>query len=208
MVDILPPPPLRTPTPVYYDLARGTQLFRIFDPTSHGATAVGFRANGPRARFDHHHSAPDGSPTDNETRAIVYAGFTLSCCIVEYFGDRGSIVFGECRIAGPHLTRRVHLLDLRGDPAMAAGSVAALAKTADRALSQSWSRYFYEHSSTYRDIDGIIFYNAHNDETAVALYERCAGALVCAPHDDMRLDDRRLRPSILEVAIRTNLGFP
>ncbi len=208
MVEILGPPPPRPPNPLYHDLEAGKQLFRIFDPTSYGATSVSFRANGPRARFDHHHAAPDGLPTNNATRAIIYAGFTLSCCLVEYFGDVGSIIFGECHIAGPRLLHGVHLLDLRDNGAMRAGSVAALAKTADRPLSQSWSRYFYEHNAAYPDIDGIIFYNAHNDEDAVALYERCADALVCDPNDDMRLDDLRLRPAILEAAIQNNLSVP
>jgi hypothetical protein len=40
---------------------------------------------------------------------------------------------------------------------MKAGSVAALAKTADRELSQAWSRYFYEQEEIYGKIDGIIY---------------------------------------------------
>jgi len=53
---------------------------------------------------------------------------------------------------------------------MKAGSVAALAKVADRSLSQAWSRYFYEQQKIYSEVDGIIYYNAHNDEEAIVLY--------------------------------------
>jgi hypothetical protein len=63
---------------------------------------------------------------------------------------------------------------------MRAGSVAALAKVADRSLSQAWSRYFYEQTSLYGQIDGISFHNAHNEEEAIALYERAQSTLVCS----------------------------
>ncbi len=49
------------------------------------------------------------------------------------------------------------------DGAMRAGSVAALAKTAERACSQAWGRYVYEHPELYGMVDGLRFFNAHND---------------------------------------------
>lgn len=83
---------------------------------------------------------------------------------------------------------------------MKAGSVAALAKVPDRGLSQSWSRYFYD---AYPNIDGLLCYNAHNDEESIALYERAANALV---HErSFALNDPRLRPHILEAANTNNM---
>jgi hypothetical protein len=35
------------------------------------------------------------------------------------------------------------------------------------ALSQTWSRYFYEQTTIYGIIDGICYFNANNDETAL-----------------------------------------
>lgn len=83
---------------------------------------------------------------------------------------------------------------------MRAGSVAALAKVADGSLSQAWARYFYEYPDVYGEIDGLFYLNAHNDEDAVALFERCAEALACGSEDVARLDDAELRPLVLDVA--------
>ena len=80
-----------------------------------------------------------------------------------------------CRV---EITRPITLLDLRGSGAMKAGSVAALAKTADRSLSQEWSRYFYEQEDIYASVDGLIYFNAHNDDMAIALYERAIDGLI------------------------------
>lgn len=86
---------------------------------------------------------------------IFYAGFTLSCCLVECFGDTGVMEDQGRRLAFLQTTRPLLLLELQGRGAMRAGhgSVAALASTADRHLSQDWSRYFH---ATYPQIDGLI----------------------------------------------------
>jgi len=107
---------------------------------------------------------------------ILYAGFTLSCCLVECFGDIGVIDNQNRRLAFLQTTRPLLLLELRGRGAMPAGSVAALASTADRHLSQDWSRYFH---ATYPQIDGVIYRSAHNEEAAVALYERAEQDVHC-----------------------------
>jgi hypothetical protein len=90
---------------------------------------------------------------------------------------------------------------------MRAGSVAALAKVADRSLSQAWARHFYEHPEVYGQIDGIAYYNAHNDEDALVLFERAEGALTCPPDRVLRLDDPLLRPVLEDVALRNKLTF-
>jgi hypothetical protein len=91
---------------------------------------------------------------------------------------------------------------------MRAGSVAALAKTADRVCSQSWARYFYEHPEIYgNDLDGIWYSNAHNDEDAIALFECAQAALICNPGSSARLDDPAFRPHLEEIAQTNNLVF-
>jgi hypothetical protein len=195
--------------PLFHVVARGTQLFRIFDPTAFGASALGFRHYGPLHRFDHHVGIgpPTYAPSDDPIRGVYYAAFTLSGCLVEVFGDDGSITVAERRVAKPDVIRDLRLLDLRGVGAMRAGSVAALAKVADRSLSQAWSRYFYESIALFGLIDGIIYANAHNDEDAVVLVERAADALVCRTEMILRLDDPALRPFLEETAIVNNLVF-
>lgn len=219
MVRLLPPPPARPPDPLFQTLPAGTTLFRLFDPTRHGATAAGFRHYGPLARFDHHRgmgAGPAGErlPAQDPERGILYAAATLSSCLVEIFGDTGLIAYGNWHVAAPTLTRELLLLDLRGPGAMRAGAVAALAKIPERPPTQQWSRYFYEETATYaapdgRPIDGLLYYNAHNDEEAVALYERAAAVLACLPDRVARLDTREptIRAALLEAAERNHLVF-
>jgi hypothetical protein len=136
---------------------------------------------------------------------VYYASFTLSGCLVEVFGDTRVVEFAEKRVARSLLNRDLRLLDLRENGAMRAGTVAAIAKTAEYALSQEWSRYFYEHAALYSLVDGLWYRNAHNDEEAVALYERCSDALVCRSEDVRRLDDAELRPAVLDIALETGM---
>ena len=90
---------------------------------------------------------------------------------------------------------------------MRAGSVAAISKVADRSLSQAWARHFYEHSEAFGTIDGIAYYNAHNDGDALVLFERADGALTCSPERVLRLDDPTLQDAIGDIAIKNNLNF-
>lgn len=208
MVVIGKPPPPKPPTPLYYTLSSGSFLLRIFDPTSHNTQALTFRHFGPINRFDHQRISSQGDRTQDPERGIYYAGFTLSCCLVECFGDSGVIELKDQKICRVELTRDLTLLDLKDNGAMRAGSVAALAKVADRHLSQEWSRYFYEQTSLYGQIDGISFRNAHNDEEAIALYERAQSALMCPDDQILRLDHPSLRPAIQQAALDNHLDFP
>jgi hypothetical protein len=88
---------------------------------------------------------------------------------------------------------------------MRAGTKAAVAKVAERGISQAWARHFYETADIYDNVDGLVYLNAHNDEDAVALYERAADALKCLPERVMRLDDEALRAAVLEAADDNNL---
>jgi RES domain len=206
MVVIASPPPLKPPSPLFRSLVAGSFMLRIFDPTRHGTTALSFRYFGPLGRFDHQRLSLTGS-SDDPDRGISYAGLTLSCCLVECFGDVGVIEIKGQQIARLELTRDLTLLDLRGSGAMRAGAVAALAKIADRNLSQAWSRYFYEQTADYGQLDGISYLNAHNDEEAIAIYERAQSALVCPDSQILPLNHPSLRPAILEAALANHLDF-
>ncbi len=181
-------------------------MVRLFDPSRHGATAIGFRSYGPLLRFDHHRGQEDGTPSDDAGRGIYYAAMTLSGCLVEVFGDTGVVDLHRHYVASPILRRDLRLLDLRRNGAMRAGTKAAIAKVSDRGLSQAWSRHFYETTGVYAVVDGLIYLNAHNDEVAVALYERAADALECPPDRVMRLEDEALRAAVLEAADDNDLA--
>lgn len=82
---------------------------------------------------------------------------------------------------------------------MRAGSVVALNAKADRSLSQQWSRFFYDTAvADKRPIDGLLYSNAHNGESALALYERAEAAVDCAAELPLAADE--LRSRLLAVA--------
>jgi hypothetical protein len=200
LVVVDPPPPRRRPNPLFHILPADTRLVRLFDPSRHGATATGFRSYGPLLRFDHHREREDGKPENDVERSIYYTAMTLSGCLVEVFGDTGVVDLHRHRVASPILRRTLRLLDLRRNGAMRAGTKAAIAKVPDRSLSQAWSRHFYETPEVYGNLDGVIYLNAHNDEDAIALYERASDALECPPERSIGLDDEALRAAVLEAA--------
>ena len=142
MVEIRYPPPTRNISPQFTELKPGTTIQRIFDPTSYGATATGFRYYGPLSRFDHQRNTT--KPEVNRERGVVYAGFNLSCCLIEVFGDDETIKIQKQQIAFINLKQSLKLLDLRKSGAWDAGSVAAMATDGRRKLTQAWSHYFYE----------------------------------------------------------------
>ncbi len=203
MVHIRLPPPTNPPVPLFHSLPVETWLVRLFDPTRFQTKALTFRTFGPLLRFDHQR-LQDGAPGVDAERGIYYAAFSLSSCVVEVFGDAGAIRCGEWHLAMPRLTRPVRLLDLRESGAMRAGSVAALGKAPDHALSQVWSRYFYE-MPVYEEPEGLLWYNAHNEEESIALYERAMDALVCPDSRILRLDAPALEDTLLKVTEVNNL---
>jgi hypothetical protein len=184
---------------------------RIYDPSSHGATPLSFRSYGPLHRFDHHQH-PGGSPGVDADRAIIYGGFTLSCCVVEVFGDSGIIDPRSKCVAILNLLRPLTLIDLRGSGAMRAGTVAAISKEADRDITQQWSRHFYYKTAIYGTADGIIFFNArnahNNDEEAVALFERSKSALTFIQGNSIELRDKSIKTELQHIAFQNNLLVP
>ena len=206
MVEIAPPPPKILPIePALSSIDKGECLARIFDPTTrHNTNALTFRHHSPLERFDHQQYSRNAPSTD-EKRGIYYAGFTLSCCLVEVFGDKRTIEVGNYCVASVQLKRPLSLLDLCGTPAMTNGTVYALSGVPERDLSQDWSRYFYDNYNIYTKVDGIIYPNAHNGDLSLALYERAKDALSCSPSDVMPLNHKALRTDIRKVAQENGL---
>jgi hypothetical protein len=197
MVDVKPPPPLRNVNPKIVMLRANTKLRRIYDPTRYGATATGFRSYGPVSRFDHHSS--DKASNDSQRR-IIYAGFTLSCCIAEYFGDGEIINVENIKLAIIYLSKELKLLDLRGKAAMAAGTVTAISAITQKEITQAWGRYFYEHIELYGEIDGLMFSGAHNGEDAIALYERAESVIHSSKLKAMDMASDTLRKTVIHIA--------
>ena len=173
---------------MFHRLDSGSRLLRIYRPDPYEQTATGFRSVGPIGRFDHHQKGL--------SCGILYAGFSLSCCLVECFGDSGVINLEGRQLAFLLTTRPLLLLELRANGAMRAGSVAALSSCADRDLSQQWSRHFH---ATYPQADGLIYRSAHNEESAVALYEQAEQALQCVL--DLPLNHLSLRGHVIKAAL-------
>ncbi len=205
MVAIKSPPPTVAPRPVFLPIAAGTSVVRLYDPSSHNGQALAFRTFGPISRFDHQRATYPNRTNDLE-RGIMYGAFTLSSCIIEIFGDSKVIEVGTWEVAALHTTRELKLLDLRGHGAMRAGTVSAISKESNRQFSQEWSRYFYENEFIYTRIDGLAFYNAHNDEEALAFYERANNAFQCGADDIRPLCHDSLKAAIQEIAIINGLS--
>ncbi len=124
--------------------------------------------------------------------------------MVEVFGDIGVIDPNGWRVAMPHTTRVLRLVDLRGRGAMRAGCVAAVAKTPERGISQAWARWFYDRPE-YDQADGIACLGAHNDDESFMLFERAEQSLSCGPQDEAELCHSLFRPALLEIAEQHNL---
>ena len=202
MVEIRYPPPTRNISPQWFELKPGTTIQRIFDPTSYGSKATGFRYYGSLSRFDHHNSQKPG--IDKE-RGIIYAGLNLSCCLIEIFGDDEVIKIQQQQIAFITLKQSLKLLDLRESGAWDAGSVSAMTVDGRRKLTQAWSRYFYENPDLYEYIDGLIFNNAHDGQAAIALYERASPKLLSADVSVLNLNEPTIRETVLAIATKLNL---
>jgi hypothetical protein len=195
-VALPPPDPRRRISPIHHTVRAGTDVFRIYDPDAPYGPRDGttFRWRGPHARFDHHRGT--GA---RERRGIWYGGLTLACAVVEAF-DIGIVDPGTKRLARARATRELLLLDLRGSAAMRAGTVAAIS-AGDHSLSQQWSRYFWEHSEIYGEIDGLFYLSAHNGQPAMALYERGRDAIEVPRGHDAPLTE----PAVLAAVRRAAL---
>ena len=209
----------REPSPTIWTLPAGRSVYRLFRPSSFAPTATTWRFNGPRARFDHQRGnsqgttelaqedeAPIFAPADDNERGILYAAFTLSCCLVEVFDALDYVDPRGWQFSRLTLTRDLMLLDLRGKAAMRLGTVAAISK-GSHPMAQAWSRYFYEKFETVNEIkvDGLLYNAAHNDERAIALYERAQDALELTR--EVPLDAKAMRVRLLRVAQSHNMAL-
>jgi len=201
MVSTNHPPPQIKPAPIWTKINAGDQILRLYNPDLFEAKPLSFRTFGPLARFDHHRLPKQDDPE----RGILYAGKTLSCCIVEVFGDMRMVEVGNWKLAKMTATRDLLLLDLRGSGAMKAGTVAGVCKDSNRSFSQEWSKYFYENSFLYEKIDGLAFSNAHNDEDSYVFYERASNGLSCGEGDCVKLSNHALEADVRLSATENNL---
>ena len=200
--------PHRAPKPRNIHLVRlvaGTELLRIYDRSKYNVKGKTFRSFGPLERFDHHSFQRDGIPRIDPSRRVWYGALEFSTSLVEVFGETRLIEYPNRRVAVVTLRRDVELLDL-ANGAMAAGTVAALAATTDRHLSQSWSRHFYRHTRFFRNIDGLYYNGAHNNGLCMMLYERAEDAVQCPENSTRTLADPRWRPEILSAIRDYNLN--
>jgi hypothetical protein len=198
--------------PLFHTLESGKLLYRIFTPDEFIPTALTFRHWGPLYRFDHQrchirddcYAVRTCEPNYDSQRGICYMAPKISSCMVEVFGDAGIVQITNHRIGLVTTKCDLVLLDVRNQGAMRAGAnEATLAKIPNRAISQAWSRYFYEQLEIYTPIHGIIYGNAHNDEDAIAIYERAEKFLILK--EEISLKHRELRPSILKAAFENSL---
>lgn len=197
-----PPPPPGEASPRYLNIPEGERLLRLFDPSSHRKPSeLTFRSFGPLERFDHHRPDSNLSACPDGERGVWYSSNDdLACALVEIFGDERMVFLSPWRMARPATTRPLRLLDLRGPGAMAAGTVAEIAKSGDAISTWEWARYFYEQSDVYGEVDGLAWLGAHNDGECVLLFERAETSLSC---DDcsLPLSDPRLRDTVLRVVL-------
>jgi hypothetical protein len=205
-IDFPPPLPQVNISPVFKILEEGVIMRRIYNPTKYNTQPNSFRNYGPLGRFDHH-QYPLNNPDLDPDRGINYWGFSFSCCLVEVFGDTRVINTNHLEVGMLELTQPIKLLDLRGSAAMKVGTVAAISKTAERDISQAWSRYFYDHPQIFGVIDGLIFSNAHNDEDAIALYERAKSQLDSSRINTLPLNSSELQSAIEDIAVNNGLIF-
>jgi hypothetical protein len=197
MVRIDGPPPQREAYPIFHVIQKGERILRIYTPGTRKNTALTFRRQGgPKLRFDHHHDS------DDQTRGIHYSSPTLKGCLVEVFGDDGLISTDDRRLGSLLTQWQLKLLDLRGNGAWEAGANQAICNCPSRSDSQRWSRYFYDE---YPDVQGLIYGNAHDGADAIALFERCDGALIL--ENDLALAEPILRSRLLAAAEVLHLNF-
>ena len=200
MVRIRRPPPTANLLidPVYEVIPAGAELLRIYDPRF-----PGFKYWGPNARFDHH-LRPAARPGIDSERATLYVARTLSCCVVETFGDTRIIEPGDLIVARLRVARDVTLLDLRKNGAMRAGTEVALAHAADHRLSQRWSRFFYT-DPRFAVMEGIAYSSAHNEEDCIVLYERAELAIEWKVLPHTRLAHPSLENDLVQIALDNGL---
>ena len=141
-----------------------------------------------------------------QARGILYAARELTCAIAEVFGSAGGGDAGTYRYCAFALQRDLRLLDLRGNGALLAGTIGAVSSQS-YADGQSWSRWFYETTSVYGRLDGIVYPGAHNYGDAFALYERAGTSIAPVPIWDYELREPVRRATVLPALHAVGLSI-
>ncbi len=190
-------------SPEILTFAAGQKLWRVYlrggrHPTFWDA----FRSWGPtQSRFDH--QLP---PSRLQERKILYGAIQGPTCLAELFQQTRVIdrTAHAPWIVCFELTRCLRLLDITGTWPTRAGASMALA-TGPRPRAQRWSRAIY---AAYADIEGICYPSSMlGNQSAVALYERAAGALPDVPQFHRPLSDPALLPLLRSVARDIGYGL-
>jgi hypothetical protein len=130
----------------------------------------------------------------------------MLCCVGEFFGDTGSITIGDTRLARLRVSAPLRLLDLRGPAATGAGTIPAISAISQRATTQAWARWWYEHPQL-RGVDGVVFSSSHSADDAMAFWERAKGKLSCPRGQHWALDDPAVADDLHVAAHRLHLPF-
>ncbi|HEY6691958.1 MAG TPA: hypothetical protein VI006_03855 [Solirubrobacteraceae bacterium] len=200
----LPPADFAALDPELVEVEPATRLLRLYAPAVHNATPAGFRTWGPLNRFDHHRAPPEAPRGIDRERGIVYAASALLCVAGEFFGDQGEITLPGARLARLTVTEPLRLLDLRGTAATGAGTIPAIGAITQRATTQAWARWWYEHPQL-PGVEGLLYTASHSGQDAVALSERTRGKVVCRSGQHWALDDPVLADDLELVAYRLRL---
>jgi hypothetical protein len=207
----IPLPPSNPPSNLNPDLVTldpGKVIRRIYQDKDNRDEKT-FNFKGPYGRFDHHrHTIHE--PQVDPGRGVSYWGYTLSCCLVEIFGDQKFITQQDRQIrrAGMlTISESMLLLNLCGSGAMLAGSTAKIAKDSAREDTQAWSRYFYGNSQIFKPVDGLIYANSHNDEIVICFYERAISKLQGATSFNLPLDSPGLQPEIQKTCLDNGMEY-
>ena len=183
----------------------GTEISRIYKNKGN-RTEKTFNYKGAFGRFDHHIN-PTGTKSQ---RGTSYWGFTLSCCLVEVFGDQKYITKSDRalrKVGLLTLSEPLLLLDLCGSGAMRVGTTTKIAKNSARKDTQTWSRYFYNNPQTFKKVDGLIYANSHNDEVAICLYERANPKIAGATSFSIDLNNTGLQSAIQQICLDNGMKY-
>jgi hypothetical protein len=109
---------------------------------------------------------------------VCYLGLDEAACFIETFGQTKPRVLDDLVIGKRGLAKvrasLLKLVDITAEGAFKIGTAGEVS-AGDKAISQQWSRAFYDHPD---NVDGIL-YRARNDlsRVSLALFERAAQSL-------------------------------
>ena len=184
----------------------GVRLLRIYSPSSHQATPASYREWGPVSRFDHQRPTATGGCGVDRGRGVLYAAPSMLCCVGEFFGDTGSVTVADARLARLRVQAPLRMLDVRKTAAAGAGTIHAIGAITQRATTQAWARWWYEHPQLI-DVHGVLFEASHSGEDSYMFWERARGRLRCPSGQHWALTDPKVLDDLHVAAHRLRLPF-